>query len=123
MALDPRLFIPNYGRVAPASGPSLPTVAHSLGMSPAVTRVFGAAGDPQTDGTLPSTPRLPAMSPEAMAFWEVASTASAAAGAYHGWKRNESVGWAVWWGAMGALFPVITPAIAVAQGFSEKAKK
>ena len=47
------------------------------------------------------------------------STASMAASAYHGYKRNQSVGWALWWGLMGATFPVITPVIAVAQGFAK----
>lgn len=52
----------------------------------------------------------------------VLATASMAASAYHGYKRNDSVGWALWWGLMGGLFPIITPVIAVAQGFGQKAK-
>lgn len=51
--------------------------------------------------------------------WGVLATASFAASVYHGYKRNDSVGWAIWWGVMGALFPVITPTIAVAQGFGK----
>jgi hypothetical protein len=51
--------------------------------------------------------------------WGVLSTASFAASVYHGYKRNDSVGWAIWWGFMGALFPVITPTIAFAQGFGQ----
>lgn len=51
--------------------------------------------------------------------WGLLSTASMAASAYHGYKRNESVGWALVWGLCGALFPVITPVIAVAQGYGE----
>lgn len=46
-------------------------------------------------------------------------TASMAASAFHGYKRNQSIGWALWWGLMGATFPVITPTIALAQGFGE----
>lgn len=57
------------------------------------------------------------------ALWTVLSMASAGASAFHGYRRNQSVGWAVAWGAAGAVFPVITPAIAVAQGFGERAKK
>ncbi len=53
-------------------------------------------------------------------IWGTLSTVSMAAGAYHGYKRNNSVAWSLWWGAMGALFPVITPTIAVAQGFGKK---
>ena len=52
-------------------------------------------------------------------LWPVLSFASAAASTYHGYKRNDSVGWAVWWGLMGGLFPVITPVIAIAQGFGK----
>ena len=52
--------------------------------------------------------------------WTVASVASSAAGAYHGYKRNKSVGWAIWWALMGGIFPIITPAIAVAQGFGKE---
>jgi hypothetical protein len=45
--------------------------------------------------------------------------ASVAASAYHGYRRNRSVGWAIWWAAMGGLFPIVTPAIALAQGFGQ----
>lgn len=52
------------------------------------------------------------------------STASMALSAYHGLKRNRgSIGYAVWWGFMGAMFPVITPVIAFGQGFAEPEKK
>lgn len=55
-----------------------------------------------------------------VAVWSMLSTASMAASAYHGYKRNDSVGWALVWGLCGALFPVITPTIALAQGFGKK---
>ena len=51
--------------------------------------------------------------------WGLLSIASSTASVYHGYKRNESIGWALWWGLMGALFPIVTPTIAVAQGFAE----
>lgn len=51
--------------------------------------------------------------------WGIAALLSAGASAYHGYKRNDSVGWAVVWGLLGSLFPVITPAIALAQGFAK----
>lgn len=53
-------------------------------------------------------------------LWGVAGTVSMAAGAYHGYKRNQSVGWALWWALMGSTFPVLTPAIALAQGFGQR---
>lgn len=52
-------------------------------------------------------------------LWSVASTVSFAACVYHGYKRNNSVGWAIGWGFLGAVFPIITPVIAVAQGFAK----
>lgn len=52
-------------------------------------------------------------------FWSIASTASMAASAYHGYKRNDSIGWALWWGFLGGIFPIITPTIALAQGFGK----
>lgn len=44
------------------------------------------------------------------------SAAGAAIGAYHGYKRNKSVGWALVWGMFGAISPIITSAVAFAQG-------
>ena len=52
--------------------------------------------------------------------WNIARTASVAASAYHGYKRNQSVGWALVWGFFGGLAPVVTPAIALAQGFGKR---
>lgn len=48
------------------------------------------------------------------------SLASSAVSTYHGYKRNDSVGWAIAWGLLGAAFPVITPAVAVAQGLGKR---
>jgi len=63
------------------------------------------------------------ISPAARTFWYVASVASAAASGFHGYKRNQSVGWAVGWFLLGGLFPIITPVVAVAQGYAKPAKK
>lgn len=60
--------------------------------------------------------------PQGIAYGVIA-TASMAVSAYHGYKRNNSVGWALVWGAFGAVFPVITPVIAVAEGYGKRAKK
>lgn len=48
--------------------------------------------------------------------------ASVGVSAYHGYKRNNSTGWAVWWGLMGALFPIITPVVALVQGYGKREK-
>lgn len=55
--------------------------------------------------------------------WGVLATASMAASAYHGYKRNKSVGWAVWWGAMGFIAPILAPVVAVAQGYAKPKKR
>lgn len=45
---------------------------------------------------------------------------SMAAMAYHGYKRNRSVGWAIAWALLGSAFPLIAPAVAVAQGYGKR---
>jgi hypothetical protein len=40
--------------------------------------------------------------------------------AYHGYKRNDSVGWALVWGLFGSMVWPITVPVAVAQGFGKK---
>src|SRR5262249_12974818 len=61
--------------------------------------------------------------PNATMLLGLLDTASMAASAYHGYKRNNSVGWALWWGLMGSLAPVLTPVVAVAQGFGKPRKR
>jgi hypothetical protein len=53
-------------------------------------------------------------------FWMIASTASMAVSTYHGYKRNQSIGWALVWGALGAAFPILTPTVAIAQGLGKE---
>jgi hypothetical protein len=42
-----------------------------------------------------------------------------ALGAYHGYKRNDSVGWAVGWAFLGGLAPFIAIPVAFAQGLGK----
>ena len=53
----------------------------------------------------------------ALHAWRYVAPISALACAYHGYKRNSSIGWALWWGLVGSI--PITPVIALAQGFSK----
>lgn len=53
-------------------------------------------------------------------IWGIASTVSMAASAFHGYRRNQSIGWAIWWGLMGGVFPIFTPVVALAQGYSRR---
>lgn len=53
--------------------------------------------------------------------WGTVVLASAGLSAYHGYKRNDDEwGPAVGWGLLGFIFPVITPIVALAQGFGER---
>lgn len=55
-----------------------------------------------------------------MLVWGGIVVASSGASAFHGYRRSRgSVGSAVGWGLLGALFPIITPAVALAQGFGK----
>lgn len=54
--------------------------------------------------------------------WAVAALASTAACVFHGYRRNNSIGWALGWGLFGSVAPVVAPAIAVAQGFGKPAR-
>jgi hypothetical protein len=47
---------------------------------------------------------------------------SAAASGFHGYRRNQSIPWALWWFIMGRIFPIVTPVLAISQGFA-RAKK
>ena len=76
-------------------------------------------GPPRVDGPPPQQESSwPAF--EISNAWMAASVLSGALCTYHGYKRNDSVGWALGWGALGSLFPVVTPVIALAQGFGKK---
>lgn len=45
---------------------------------------------------------------------------SAMVSGFHGYRRNRSVGWGLYWFVAGGIFPVVTPVIAVAQGFAKR---
>lgn len=41
-------------------------------------------------------------------------------GAYHGYKRNDSIGWGIAWGILGSWFWALTIPISLAQGFGKR---
>lgn len=56
-------------------------------------------------------------------IFRVIAMLSVGVSVYHGYKRNNgSIGWALGWGLLGAFFPVITPAVALAQGLGQRKK-
>jgi hypothetical protein len=58
---------------------------------------------------------------DGVSVWYALSVASSGMCAYHGYKRNDSLGWGVIWAVAGAVLPVVAPAIALAQGFGKRA--
>ena len=50
------------------------------------------------------------------------SYGSSILGIYHGYKRNDSIGWAIGWGFVGAFWPIALP-VMFAQGFGKPAFK
>lgn len=51
---------------------------------------------------------------------QILSSVSFGLSFYHGYRRNRSWGWALGWGLLGGIFPVITPAVAFSQGFAKR---
>lgn len=81
-------------------------------------RLYGL-GVPPTETTDESYDT--AMTTIAVIGWGL-TLGGSAAGAYHGYKRNNSIGWALVWSFMGGLLPVITLSVAAAQGFGKREK-
>jgi hypothetical protein len=104
---------------SPCRPPMVPT---GIPYAPCAAPLHGFGADAATP-TASETAAKAALSTLSSPVWMVIRTASMAASAYHGYRRNNSVGWALWWGFMGTLFPVITPVIAVAEGFGKPIKK
>jgi len=52
--------------------------------------------------------------------YAISGMAGSAVGAYHGYKRNNSIGWAIGWAVLGGLFPVIVIPVAFAQGIGKR---
>lgn len=97
-------------------GPGFSGVGGSFGSSPdGLGRAFGA------DRQL-----VVETSPARKIFYMVhgiASIAGTAVGAYHGYKRNDSVGWAIAWALMGGLVPYVVVPVAMAQGIGKAPRR
>lgn len=98
------------------------------GGAPALAHVPGTlSSDPEAPPTPDDPPpethwKMPTKAEQPFVIALGVITASMAASAYHGYKRNDSIGWGLAWGALGTLIPILTPAVAVAQGFGKRAK-
>ena len=92
-----------------------PVQRHALGKSVTLSREQGEILDRQLTAAQDKVYTV------AMVFYAL-SIAGAGLGAYHGYKRNDSVGWGVGWGVLGAMFPIFVVPIAMAQGFGKRKK-
>ena len=74
------------------------------------------------DGSIPIAPAPSrySLNRTFLTVYSLASIAGAGLGAYHGYKRNDSWGWALGWAALGSLFPVVTIPVSFAQGFGKR---
>jgi hypothetical protein len=80
------------------------------GRCPGVPRAYSA----------PLAPGQPAMTfPSVSPLRAALGTVAAAACAYHGYRRNESAGWALGWAFFGSVAPILALPIALAQGFGK----
>lgn len=121
-------LLQNAARRRPAGDLYGPSTTPKLGIYEAtpgrvllMSRAMGVRAAGLPDITVTQQPKS-AISTAGSVAYGLLATASMAASAYHGVKRNKgSIGYGIWWGIMGAMFPVITPAIAVAQGFAKPA--
>lgn len=86
-----------------------------FGASPDGLGLTVGLADPQ-----PLAPESSGLARALRAAYVVAGMAGSAIGAYHGYKRNDSLGWAIGWAFLGGLFPVIVIPVAFAQGFGER---
>lgn len=91
------------------------------GRDPEITNPFAGLGVPPTQTTTTDESYDTALATIAVIGWAL-TLGGTAAGAYHGYKRNNSLGWAIGWALLGGLFPVITVGVAAAQGFGKRAK-
>ena len=106
------MVLPDVRTLATTASPLLVNITNNALPQPAVAPSGAMTPYQNPDGSLSA----------AGMFWATASIASTAFCAWHGYKRNQSVGWAFLWGVGGAMAPIIAPAIAVAQGAGERAK-
>lgn len=108
-------------RPIPASLDSL----GSLGDTPATAPIVTPATD-TTSSTISSTTTPPAPAPKFSLHDALTSdnmsTAAMVAMAYHGYKRTDSILWALFYALAGREFPLESVPVALAQGFGQKKK-
>jgi hypothetical protein len=108
---------------------------NSYKVNPAMTRrPAGQAADADPFATTPAAPTTPTPAastgyglyqpPLPAPLWWTLVSASIALSTFHGIKRHRgSIPWGLGWGLLGGLFPIVVPAIAIAQGLGTPIKK
>jgi len=96
-----------------AYAPTLPPLGSTVETLPGSSR----ASLPPVPAPPPAPAHADAGGSTFLKIWSYLALPSSLACAYHGYKRNSSVGWALWWGLVGSM--PITPIIALAQGFGK----
>jgi hypothetical protein len=84
-----------------------------------ITSISGIGGLGDDVPVAPPTPHDATSEIFDSPVYQVLSFVGMAAGAYHGYKRNNSIGWAIAWGLLGGIAPVITLPVSLAQGFGK----
>jgi hypothetical protein len=93
-----------------------------------IVAISGLGADPSAPAPVPAAAMPPPMAPfppmvEQPPWRKALGMAAAAACAYHGFKRNNSAGWAIAWSAFGSAIPFLAIPIALAQGFGKPQTK
>lgn len=104
-----------------AGGVCAASVQPAPGVPPVLARYLRPLSPPIVDLLAPPPPAAASVG-QAVAFdpTAVIQIASTALSAYHGYKRNDdSASWAAVWGLFGFVAPIITPIVAVIQGYAE----
>lgn len=92
----------------------------AVGSGPTPSEMLPGNGAPTAPASNPANVGFALGTQGASIAWGSLATVSAVAGIYHGYRRNRgSLGWGLWWGLMGATFPLVSIAVAAAQGFGK----
>lgn len=109
----PRCYALSQGACDELGAPTAPSQPVTADVMP------DSMGPPEAITFVP--PPSPEPSPLAT-FGKVLSLVGAAGGAYHGYKRNDSIGWAFGWSIFGGMLPIFAIPVYLAQGFAKPKK-
>lgn len=115
---QPRIIVDGLGADEPSQESVTSAAAATISAARSDTGALTEAGTQY----LPKAPGTPEPWTSYQKTWAVLGAISMGVSAYHGYKRNKSVGWALVWGLMGGVLPVITPAVAIAQGYGKRSR-